>query len=81
MTVKFRERARIQPAEQPISPPVFLTVREAAELLRLSEVTLARWRIQGGGPAYRKFGRRVVYSRSDLTAWANGQTRQSTSER
>lgn len=81
MTARFRERARLQPAQQPSDLPIFLTVREAAALLRLSEVTLARWRIEGGGPAYRKFGSRVVYGRSDLTAWADRQARQSTSER
>ena len=42
-------------------------------------MTLARWRIQGCGPAYRKFGRRVVYAQADLTAWAEAQRRASTS--
>jgi hypothetical protein len=54
-------------------------VREAAAFLRLSEITLARWRIEGRGPAYRKFGRRVVYARSDLIAWTDEQTSVSTS--
>jgi hypothetical protein len=53
---------------------------EAADLLRLSEITLGRWRIEGRGPRYRKFGRRVVYSRDDLLAWANEQSRSSTSD-
>jgi Helix-turn-helix domain len=59
---------------------VFLTAAEAAAFLRVSAVTLGRWRIEGCGPHYRKFGRRVVYARCDLIAWTEAQRRQSTSE-
>jgi len=48
--------------------------------LRLSEVTLGRWRLEGGGPRYCKFGRQVVYERSELLAWADARRRQNTSE-
>jgi Helix-turn-helix domain len=75
-----RPRPRLQPAQHS-TPTVFLTVSEAAALLRLSEITLGRWRIEGSGPPFRKFGRRVVYDRADLIAWADAQRRQSTSER
>jgi Helix-turn-helix domain len=68
-----------QPSEQPVLP-VFLTATEAAGFLRISPVTLSRWRIGGCGPAYRKFGRRVVYAHADLTAWAEAQRWASTSE-
>jgi len=54
--------------------------RQALALLRLSEITLGRWRLDGSGPPYRKFGRRVVYARADLFEWANAQQRRSTSE-
>jgi len=57
----------------------FLNVPEAAALLRVSEITLSRWRAVGCGPAYRKFGKRVLYARSDVLAWADGQRCQSTS--
>jgi hypothetical protein len=59
--------------------PVFLDSREAAELIRVSVITLSRWRIQGQGPLFRKFGRRVVYAHADLMNWANDQRRESTS--
>jgi hypothetical protein len=59
---------------------VFLTAAEAAALLRMSPVTLGRWRIQGYGPLFRKFGRRVVYARDELLAWAKEQSRSSTSQ-
>ena len=69
------------PPGAPDHQPIYLTAPEAAALLRLSPVTLARWRIEGGGgPVYRKFGRRVLYARSDLVAWADAQRRGSTSE-
>jgi Helix-turn-helix domain len=60
---------------------VFLTTSEAGSFLRISPITLGRWRIQGYGPLYRKFGRRVVYARDDLLAWANQQARSSTSDK
>lgn len=60
--------------------PVFLNAPEAAAWLRVSPVTLSRWRIAGSGPKYKKFGRRVVYAYSDLVTWTEAQTRLSTSE-
>ncbi len=36
----------------------------------VSEQTLNKYRCIGGGPAFRKFGRIVVYDRDDLDAWA-----------
>jgi excisionase family DNA binding protein len=59
----------------------FLTVKEAAALLRISAVTLGRWRMEGRGPKFRKFGRRVTYAADELLAWANQQSRSSTSQR
>ncbi len=58
----------------------FLTQREAATLLRLSERTLERYRLSGTGPAFVKLGRRVVYRASDLLAFAQAHTHRSTSE-
>jgi DNA-binding transcriptional MerR regulator len=69
-----------RPAKQPDEPPVFLKTAEAAALLRVSPVTLGRWRIEGRGPPFRKFGRRVVYERADLVTWADAQKRLSTSQ-
>jgi hypothetical protein len=60
---------------------VFLTTSEAGGFLRISPITLGRWRIEGHGPPYRKFGRRVVYARDDLLAWAKQQARSSTSDK
>lgn len=58
----------------------FLIQPEAAAFLRVSERTLERWRVEGGGPPFRRFGRRVVYARDDLEEWADSRCFQSTSE-
>lgn len=45
--------------------------------------SLAKLRVTGGGPAYRKIGRLVVYEPDDLIAWAQnklGPRQHSTSE-
>ena len=58
---------------------IYFTQGEAADFLRISERTLERWRVEGNGPRFRRFGRRVVYSKSDLEIWADGRCFQSTS--
>ena len=58
----------------------YLTQREAAELLRLSERTLERHRLAGTGPCFVRLGRRVVYRKVDLEAWAAANTFRSTSK-
>lgn len=53
------------------SPARYLTNSEAATFLRLSPRTLEKLRVLGGGPRFRKFGRRVLYATADLEAWAD----------
>jgi len=53
------------------SAPRYLTNGEAAAFLRLSPRTLEKLRVLGGGPRFRKFGRRVLYAMADLEAWAD----------
>ena len=57
----------------------YLTQIEAADFLRISERSLERWRVEGTGPRFRRFGRRVVYAKSDVETWADGRCFQSTS--
>lgn len=57
-----------------------LNQREAADVLRLSPRTLERYRVTGTGPSYRKLGRRVLYSPTDLDRWVTSRIRTSTSE-
>jgi hypothetical protein len=59
----------------------FYDTKDAAKKLeRLSPRTLEKWRVEGNGPPFRKFGRKVVYAESDLESWAEGQRRTSTSQ-
>ena len=58
--------------------PDYLTNDEAAALLRLSPRTLEKHRVIGGGPRFRKFGRRVMYARADLKAWADARSFEAT---
>jgi len=72
-----------------INPNTRLLSREetAQELTRegftLSAKALATLASRGGGPAYRRFGRRALYRWSDALEWAEGRLsppRKSTSE-
>jgi hypothetical protein len=58
----------------------YLTNNEAADFLRLSPRTLEKQRVIGGGPRFRKFGRRVMYAISDLEAWADARSFEMTSD-
>jgi excisionase family DNA binding protein len=76
-----------RPANSPHGAPlpdwlakIYLTQKEVAAYLRLSERTLERHRVAGTGPAFVKLGRRVVYRRSDVERWAEACTHNSTSE-
>jgi len=57
----------------------FLSTPDAARVLGLKPCTLENWRVVGGGPRFRKFGKAVRYARSDLDAFAEAATRTSTS--
>ena len=49
--------------------PRLLTTKEAADLVRLTVVTLEKYRITGQGPVFVKLGRNVRYDINDLSAW------------
>jgi predicted DNA-binding transcriptional regulator AlpA len=69
-----------QPPTASASWPKFLDQDAVAELLGLSPRTLERFRLEGRGPSFRKFGRRVMYAMADVVAWADEQRRFSTSD-
>jgi len=66
--------------DQPTTPTRFLANQEAAAFLNLSPRTLEKMRVEGGGPRFRKFGRRVLYAVLDLERWANARAYDSTSD-
>ena len=53
----------------------FLSEREAAAVVGLSHRTLTRYRATGGGPAFHKFGSKLLYARFDLEAWIEARLR------
>lgn len=65
-----------------ISTSVFLNTEATAKYLGISPKTLTRWRVEGRGPSFRRFGGdirgRVLYHRDDLDTWAEMQRRIST---
>ncbi len=57
-------------------PGDILTAKELAEEYRLSERTLANMRVNGTGPQFVKFGKRMVrYRRADIEAFIAGAGR------
>ncbi|MEQ8507316.1 MAG: helix-turn-helix domain-containing protein [Rhodospirillales bacterium] len=68
--------------------PEYFTRAEAAEYLTsrglpVSKCTLQKWATVGGGPVYRIFGIRALYTPADLDDWAEEKLsapRRSTSE-
>ncbi|ODT25794.1 helix-turn-helix domain-containing protein [Microbacterium sp. SCN 69-37] len=58
----------------------FLTPQELAEQLGLCVSRLSAWRQHGGGPAFVKLGRSVIYKVADIERWLEASTRSSTAE-
>lgn len=51
------------------APDAYLTETEVARRTTLSPRKLQHYRRDGGGPAFSKLGKRVVYLWSDVAAW------------
>ena len=66
--------------DQSSPKPMFLNSKQAADYLGLKPNTLAKMRVYGNGPKYRKHGFRVLYALDDLNAWSEASKRSSTSE-
>lgn len=57
-----------------------LTTPQAAAFVSLGVSSLEKLRVTGGGPAFLKIGRRVVYDTLDLEQWLAKHRRSSTSD-
>lgn len=67
------------PAQQTYSSAELLTAKAAAKLLDVPPSTLANWRSMGRYKIpFLKIGRNVRYRHSDLLAWMDAHTYQST---
>lgn len=53
---------------------------EAARLLGLAPITLAKLRVRGDGPPYVQLGRAIRYKPEAVMTWAEGRARRSTSD-
>lgn len=82
MTTQAATQTPLSPsgAATPPRPARYLTNDEAAAYLQLSPRTLEKQRVVGGGPKFRKFGRRVVYAIEDLESWAGARACDTTSD-
>lgn len=61
---------------------MLLDTTQAAERCKLARATLAKLRVNGGGPPFTKLGAKVLYEEADLAAWIAAQgKRRSTAER
>ena len=61
-----------------LTPDAMLTRDKGASALSdigypVTKATLATLATRGGGPPYRRFGKRVLYRFRDLTDWAEGR--------
>lgn len=52
---------------------VFFTEIEVSRKTKISLATLRRWRLEGRGPRYRKFGSLVRYGEDELDDWMDAQ--------
>jgi predicted DNA-binding transcriptional regulator AlpA len=57
-----------------------LDTPQAAEYLGIGKSSLDKLRVAGGGPAFIKIGKRVVYDPADLDVWFAAHKRTSISE-
>jgi excisionase family DNA binding protein len=63
----------LNPQEECSVQTEYMTIDEAADLLRRPRGTLYQWRHHGQGPPARKLGRRLLYKRADVVAWIDAQ--------
>ena len=57
-----------------------LDCKQVAEILHVSEASLAQQRYRGFGPRFIKVGRRVIYRRADVEAYLDANTLQRTDD-
>ena len=58
----------------------YLTPEELAARIRVAPSTLAKWRKEGRGPAFYKFGKRVLYRLDIVEEWERGNLRLNTAQ-
>ncbi len=80
MTIETLARVS-EGVERPSRPARNVSTSAAAEYLGLAGSYLIKLRNNGNGPAFYKFGSRVVYRTEDLDEWMAQHRRRSTADR
>jgi predicted DNA-binding transcriptional regulator AlpA len=58
----------------------YIDTNALADRIGIAASTLAKLRLTGTGPVYRRVNRRVIYRWSDVETWLDGCARQSTGD-
>lgn len=58
----------------------YFTTKTLAEYAHTSTRTLERWRSEGGGPPFRKWGHKVLYNIDDVEAYLDAHKHDHTSQ-
>jgi len=61
----MRKQETIQPNAMPPASPL-VNDREAAAILNMAVDTVRKWRVEGRGPKFYRFGRAIRYAVADL---------------
>jgi predicted DNA-binding transcriptional regulator AlpA len=62
------------------SSTMYVTTKEAARLLGFHPITLAKWRVSGDGPPYRKVGRSIRYDPAVIEEWMAERSYENTTQ-
>jgi helix-turn-helix protein len=60
--------------------PLFQTEQQVADYLCQSIRTIQKWRVNGSGPCFYKFGQSVRYRSDEVFEWANARRKAHTSQ-
>lgn len=66
------------PAPSDAPDLAYLTPQQAGQHINLSPRTLEKMRSDGGGPRFKKLGKRIRYTKADLDKWAESRSCDST---
>jgi len=80
MAVEAKKPNSIQGPLPLATADAWLTPPDLAREMNVALLTLADWRVKGIGPKFAKVGRLVRYRRSDVLAWLDSRTVQSTAQ-
>lgn len=80
VSAKTQTAASLPPGGIRAPPASFVDENETARQLGVAVSTLQSWRVARKGPAFYRFGRRILYSVEETATWAKSRRVQSTSE-